>query len=217
MIYVQKSSVVPSSLAKQTSYSGEDVINQLNSNFHGKCYICEQKESITTYHVEHFVPHRNDVTLKYDWNNLFLSCGHCNSVKTARQFDDILNCSDVNHQVEKAIRHYCNPFPKEFAIFEVKIASKKANNTCDLLDKTFNGEHTGFKKLESANLRALLLKEMNDFSDAIEGYEEDEQEKEYYKKKIIQHIKSDSAFTAFKRWIIRDNQVLSSEFKKYLT
>lgn len=215
MIYVQKSSAIPSSLARQTSYSGADVTDQLNSDFHGKCYICEQKESITTYHVEHFVPHRDDVTLKYDWNNLFLSCGHCNSVKTARQFDDILNCSDATLQVEKAIRHYCNPFPKEFAIFEVKISSTKAINTRDLLDKTFNGEHTGFKKLESANLRALLLKEIKEFADALEGFEEDEEEKEYYKNKIIQHVKSDSAFTAFKRWIIQDNQALNEEFGQY--
>ncbi|MDK9694535.1 MAG: HNH endonuclease [Sulfurimonas sp.] len=216
MIYVQKNSSIPSSLARQTSYSGEDVTEQLNSDFHGKCYICEQKESITTYHVEHFVPHRGDVALKYDWNNLFLSCGHCNSVKTARQFDDILNCSDKSHQVEKSIRHYCNPFPREVAVFEVKIPSIKANNTRDLLDKTFNGEHTGFKKLESANLRALLLKEIEDFSDAIEGFEEDVDEKEYYKNKIIQHLNSNSAFTAFKRWIIRDNTKLIGEFGYFI-
>ncbi len=212
MIYVQKTSSIPSSLIRQTSYRESDVIEQLNSDFYGKCYICEQKESITTYHVEHFIPHRGDDTLKYDWNNLFLSCGHCNSVKTAKIFDDILNCNDSTHQVEEAIRHYCNPFPKEIAIFEVKISSVKANNTRDLLDKTFNGEHTGFKKLESANLRAMLLKEIKDFTDLFEGFEEDEDEKEYYRNKIIQHLKSDSAFTAFKRWIVRDDSTLMEEF-----
>ena len=216
MIYVLKNQSTPISLSNQKSYSNEDVISQLNNDFHGKCYICEQKESITTYHVEHFISHRGDVFLQYDWNNLFLSCGHCNSVKTARQFDDILNCSDETHQVEKAIRHYCNPFPKEVAIFEVKISSEKADNTCDLLSKTFNGEHTGFKKLESANLRALLLKEIKDFSDVIESFEEDEHEKEYYKNKLIKHLRSDSSFTAFKRWIIRDNVKLMEEFAQYI-
>ncbi len=215
MIYVQKSSAIPSSLARQTSYSGEDVTDQLNSDFHGKCYICEQKESIRTYNVEHFSPHRGDTFIKYDWNNLFLSCGHCNSVKTAKKFDDILNCSDATHHVEEAIRHYCNPFPKEFALFEVKIESTKASNTRDLLDKTFNGEHTGFKKLESANLRALLLQEIKEFSDFLEGFEEDEDEKEYYSNKIIQHLKNDTAFTAFKRWIIRDNLALNETFGSY--
>ena len=215
MIYVQKSASAPSSLAQQSSYSSQDVITQLNDDFHGKCYICEQ-QYITSYEVEHFIPHRNNNALKYDWNNLFLSCRHCNSVKTARVFDDILNCSDISHQVEKAIRHYCNPFPKEFAIFEVKIPSIKANNTRDLLDKTFNGEHTGFKKLESANLRALLLKEIKEFTDALEGFEDDECEKEYYKNKIIRHLNNDSAFTAFKRWIIRDNQALCEEFGQYI-
>lgn len=212
MISVQKNQIIPASLASQTSYREDDVINQLNSDFHGKCYICEQKESITTYHVEHFSPHRDDVFLKYDWNNLFLSCGHCNSVKTAKQFDSILNCTDTSHRVEEAIRHYCNPFPKEFALFEVKIESTEASNTRDLLDKTFNGEHTGFKKLESANLRALLLEEVKEFSDFLEGFEEDEDEKEYYRNKIIQHLKNDTAFTAFKRWIIRDNLALNEIF-----
>lgn len=215
MIYVQKSQSVPASLSRQTSYSGKDVIDQLNIDFHGKCYICEQ-QYITSYEVEHFVSYRGNNTLKYDWDNLFLSCRHCNSVKTARIFDDILNCSDATHRVEEAIRHYCNPFPKEFAVFEVKISSIKANNTRDLLDKTFNGGHTGFKKLESANLRALLLKEIKCFFDVIEGFEEDMDEKEYYKNKIIQHLKSDSAFTAFKRWIVRDNPELMKNFIEYI-
>lgn len=37
--------------------------------------------------------HKGNLDLKFDWDNLFLSCKHCNNTKGDR-FDNILNCMD---------------------------------------------------------------------------------------------------------------------------
>ena len=50
------------------SYNTEHVNQALREVFHGKCYICENKEA-TSYQIEHLIPHRGDKKLKYDWNN----------------------------------------------------------------------------------------------------------------------------------------------------
>ena len=62
--------------------------------FHGKCYICENKQ-ITFYQIEHLIPHRGDIDLKYDWNNLFLVCAHCNNTKRDK-FEPVLDCTKEN-------------------------------------------------------------------------------------------------------------------------
>ncbi len=86
------------------------------------------------------------------------------------------------------------------------------------MEKSFNGEHTPQKALESANLRSLLVKEIRVFQALLFDYDESEcsDNKEYYLRKIKFHLSKSSAFTAFKRWIIRDNPELLQEFSSYL-
>jgi len=64
------------------SYEKEDVVAQLKKDFHNKCYICEI-DKLQDPQVEHLRPHKNGKykDKKFDWNNLFWSCGHCNNVK----------------------------------------------------------------------------------------------------------------------------------------
>lgn len=73
------------------SYNTEHVNQALREVFHGKCYICENKEA-TSYQIEHLIPHRSDRKLKYDWNNLFWVCAHCNNIKSDK-YEPILNCT----------------------------------------------------------------------------------------------------------------------------
>ena len=47
-------------------------------------------------------------------------------------------------------------------------------------------------------------------------YINDSDSKEYFLIKIKGHLNSASNFTAFKRWIIRDNDILLKEFGQYL-
>ena len=75
----------------ESSYNIESVNQALKEIFHGKCYICENK-AVTSYQIEHLVPHRGDKTLKYDWKNLFWSCAHCNNIKSDK-YESIIDCT----------------------------------------------------------------------------------------------------------------------------
>ena len=70
------------------------MIERLKKDFHNKCYICEMKE-LQDPNVEHLLPHKNGKypERKFDWENLFWSCSHCNGVKNSGKYDDgILDC-----------------------------------------------------------------------------------------------------------------------------
>lgn len=88
MVKVERSFPAPVSLALEAqkangSYSKPDVVKQLKEDFHNKCYICELSD-LQDAQVEHLLPHLDGKypERKFDWNNLFWSCGHCNNVKT---------------------------------------------------------------------------------------------------------------------------------------
>ena len=220
MVYFEKSQPAPSSLGiekekKSGTYRTDETIKRINNDFYGKCYICGQKNP-TTINIEHFIPHKDNVDLKFDWNNLFYSCGHCNNVKLAKkEFDNILNCIILSDNVDRAIAYKFNPFPKEKPCFEVVIESKKALNTKELLDKVFNGEHTSLKLLEGSSLRDLLLKSIKEFQDLlIDYYKYDKND--MFLVKIKEHLSNRMEFTAFKRYIVRNNEVLNNEFIKYI-
>lgn len=90
MVKVERSFPAPASLALESqkangSYSMPDVVKQLKEDFHNKCYICELNE-LQDAQVEHLLPHLDGKypKRKFDWNNLFWSCGHCNNVKNQR-------------------------------------------------------------------------------------------------------------------------------------
>ena len=216
MIHLPKSQPAPSSLALKQSYREVDVLERLRKDFKNKCYICEENE-ITTLNVEHFIPHRNNIDLKFDWNNLFFACGHCNNTKLAKSdYDNILNCTNPKDDPENLIEYEMKPFPKE----KVNLKSvqgfesdKRVVNTIKLLDSIYNGT-TSLKMIESSNLRNKLLREIMDFQKYLLEYYQDitDEDRDICKKKIQTHLKSNSAFTAFKRWIIKNNSELKKDF-----
>ena len=99
MVKVVRSFPAPASLAEEAKkahgeYNKPDVIERLKKVFDNKCYICEMKE-LQDPNVEHLLPHKNGKYLerKFDWENLFWACGHCNSVKNNGKYDEgIVDC-----------------------------------------------------------------------------------------------------------------------------
>ena len=86
---------------------------------------------------------------------------------------------------------------------EDKIDTK---NTVALLHEVYYG-NTPQKKMEAANIRKLLRKELSDFKNLIREYDDaDEYDKEDLIYAIHREIEDKSAFTAFKRWILWDNK-----------
>ena len=221
MVNLEKSQPPPQCLEKEKEkvngdYKCGDVLERIKEDFNNKCYICEYKEP-PSINVEHFLPHRGDKDLKFDWNNLFWSCAHCNNTKSDR-FDNILNCTNPEHDVENWMKYEMKPLAGE----EVKITplneDEMVETTARLLMSVYNGT-TPLKVIESGNIRKVLLKELQDFQGQLLVYYEDnidDDERRYCQKKIKEHLKKSSAFTAFKRWIIKDNQSFKQDFEQYL-
>lgn len=219
MVNLTKSPDPPESLEKEKqktngSYRCADVLNQLRLDFLNKCYICEDKE-ITNLNVEHFKPHGEDKNLKFGWNNLFYSCPHCNNTKNLKpEFNNILNCTNPNHDVENWLKYKMEFFPKKVIITQLKNC-EIVINTVNLLDAVYNGG-TDLKKIEADNLKKKILKELREFEGLLVSYFEENlpaDDKEKTKTSIKRELSKFSAFTAFKRWIIKENNFLKKEFE----
>ena len=146
MIKVNRSYVAPLSLAKGT-YQVKDVQEQLLLDFGGKCYLCEchDLQSLVT---EHLMAHHGDKVLMLDWNNLFLSCSHCNSVKNQRKYEhDIIDC--CHEEPEKLLNQTVDETTGE-PLVEPIGDSLMAVNTANLLNDCFGKNNTPYRKAEAA-------------------------------------------------------------------
>ncbi len=226
MIHLPKSQPAPVSLATEKTkasgrYNCEDVLLQIQTDFKNKCYICESKEP-KAINVEHFVPHRGDIDKKFDWNNLFYCCSHCNNTKLDKpQYDDILNCTDMTHKVESQIHYKMDAFPE----CDVEIRPNVANpsqcilNTVALLNEIYTGTTTT-KKLEANNIRKDILQEIKYFQELLINYYNDEntpEEKQNIEYKIERSLRKSTPYTVFKWWIIWDHPKLKETFGQYIS
>lgn len=149
--------------------------------------------------------------LKFDWNNLFLACAHCNNIKRAN-YENILDCTKVDVDELIYFKKTGNFAWEENIEIKSLIKGEEVKQTVDLLNEVYEG-NTPQKKVESANIKKELREELIKFNRAInEYYESEDIEKEDTKYLIIKELKSSSPFAAFKRWIIRDNKDKLSEF-----
>lgn len=193
------------------NYNQPEVVDALKVVFNNKCYLCENKK-ITSYNIEHLKPHRNeDKNLKFSWKNLFLACAHCNNIKSDK-YENILDCTEI--EVDELISfRKIGSFAWEEQIEIVGINdTKEVKETVELLEKIYEG-NTSLKTMESLNIRKELREEIHDFINAINEYQEtDGEDKEDARLLVIKHLKSNSPFAAFKRWIVRDNSEMLSEF-----
>ncbi len=205
MIYIEKSQPGPGCLEEEKKKKNGDhncgnVLERLKKDFKDKCYICEQRK-LTNVQIDHFIPVKINKELKCDWNNLFYSCPNCNGIKHERT--GLLNCTKKSDKVDSAIRYLVHPM--SLAQIEISIVTKneKTENTQQLLYDVYFG-NTKHKKLESSNLRDLVVKEVQNFSDELLAFEKttSAEDKERYYQNIINHLNNSTAFTAFKRWII---------------
>lgn len=126
MINIKRSFPAPKVLEEEKNkkngeYNQKEVLDRLKNDFYNKCYICETKA--TTLNIEHLVSHKGNKDLKFDWQNLFLSCGHCNNVKL-NGYDDILDCT--KDDVENCISYRVEPLlPKARVKIEALNDDKK--------------------------------------------------------------------------------------------
>lgn len=157
------------------------------------------------------LPHENGKypERKFDWNNLFWSCGHCNKVKNQKKYaEGIINC--------------CVDDPEKVIIFRlrddnVEVFSKDVNNqkavlTATLVYEVFNLKNTGMRIYKSNMRLQELNKEMNILYDNIDAYKKNPNSK-VVERKLKALLRKESKFASFKRNYIREN---IKEFEKLL-
>lgn len=197
-----------------STYNTESVNKALREIFHGKCYICENKNA-TSYQIEHLVPHRGDDELKYDWNNLFWVCAHCNNTKNDK-YEPILDCTiePVDRLIAFRKKGYFGT--DETLEFEPLEDKEEIRNTVKLLKDVYYGT-TPQKKMEAKIIRRALRKTLADFKEYIREYQEaeDEGEREDIANLLKAELKESSAFTAFKRWLVWDHEMYA-DVEKYM-
>lgn len=218
MVKIERSFPAPKSLAQEAGkangkYDKSDVIERLKKDFHNKCYICEMKD-LQDPNVEHLLPHQNNKypERKFDWENLFWSCGHCNGIKKNSKYNDgIIDC--------------CKQDPEKYLNFKMEdnnviVNVKDLNNeiqkrTALLIQETFSLKNTGMRTYTSDERLKLLQKEMNILYRQLEKIHNTPNSK-ITKRMICSLLKRESAFAAFKRCYVREHIVEYPELQQYV-
>jgi uncharacterized protein (TIGR02646 family) len=231
MIHLPKSQPPPDCLAQEKqkasgTYRCDGVATQLKEDFKNKCYLCEQR-SPTSINIEHFIPHCGDRDRMFDWDNLFFCCAHCNNVKAAWQartsFTDLLNCTLAEDRVDEVMDYHLEvstalgTLSKEHVRINPLESNVRIQSTAQLLNEIFQGT-TEQKVIESANLREKLLEEVRKLTELMSKYlgAKSERLQQRRKDQILEHLQSDSSFTAFKRCLIRKHRIFSSFVRENL-
>lgn len=195
------------------TYNKPEVNDALTEMFYGKCYICEIKTT-SSYQIDHLVPHKGDIDLQFDWNNLFWSCAHCNNIKGAR-FDPILDCTKIDVDKKIAFRKQGYFGTEECLLFEPLDRNEDTLNTVALLNEVYYGS-TPQKKIEAAQMRKRLRVTLSRFKNLVRDYYDLESyEKDDVLTKIKIELSVGSEFVAFKRWLLWDNREQYKELIEY--
>lgn len=208
MVKVTRSYPAPESLAIEKAkssgrYDKPDVIERLKQDFNDKCYIYEMKW-LQDPVVEHLLPHKNGeyVDRKFDWDNLFWSCGHCNGVKNRKEYDvGIIDC--CKRDPEKLLMF--DLVEDDVLVCPLDECDKEAMLTAKLIYEVFNIQNTGMRIQKSRYRLQKLQAEMNSFYKLLEKYKKFSGNKRY-KAMIEASLRRESAFAAFKRAYIRKRQ-----------
>jgi hypothetical protein len=210
MFNVKRNEEAPASLAARKSYKDEDVLKALENAFHKKCYLCETKEP-HDINVEHFIAHQNDENLKYDWNNLYFSCGRCNNIKL-QYFNNLLDCCSPEQDVFRTIKLLPPRTPgARRLVVERQSEGARAIETEQLLEKIYNSEHTVNKAVTGSYLRKKINTQFILFNKwLIIYYAEDSLDNE--RVDALERIKvlmsNKSQYSAFIKWcVIEDDEL----------
>lgn len=140
-------------------------MRQLAEDFHEKCYLCEIDE-LQSIEAKHLYPHGGNRDLKFDWDNLFLSCAHCNSVKNQGKYHGvILDCCKVDP--ESVLNQQ---FLNDHVSVQPIADTKAAVMTAELLTECFEKRNTGIRVMECQTRINALRKTMNLLYKTLEQY-----------------------------------------------
>ena len=187
MIKIERAQTAPASLADRKSYKGSDVLEQLENDFHGKCYLCERNVG-ADFQVEHLRPKSGYPEKKYEWSNLFPACG-CNQRRLKWKGRSELNADgeetgfplggmldpaqdEIEQLLYQAARLGTSVIDTFVDFSPVDPNNKAAANTAEELSWIHNGSGTGhFKRLreELRNHLAYVYRLVGLYLDALKN------------------------------------------------
>ncbi len=211
MVKISKSEIPQGIVIKtEEDYRSEQVLLILQQDFLDKCYICEEK-SPTSINVEHFHSCKNHKHLKYDWENLFFACAHCNRIKGSC-YDHIIDCTKKDP--EKYIILKFNSYPESYVKILDRLNGAENGETRELLDKIYNGAGTPISACEAKNLKKRISRELKNFMECVENYhnENDLKLRTVYWENIKKMLSRESNFAGFKRSVVLQSEKLMQSF-----
>lgn len=216
MVKVERTPEPPASLAIEKakpngSYKKDDVVNQLFSDFCGKCYLCEMNE-LQSIEVEHLLPHHNGSNRDrmFDWNNLFLSCSHCNSVKNRTQYEsNVVDCCSVDPETI---------IQQEFLDGKVTVTPLSntaiAITTASLVKDCFELRNTAIRTKECQTKIRALQKTMTILYKELEKYQSDRTEQTVRTLRAM--LNRDYKFAGFTRTYVRNHIEAYPDLVQYI-
>jgi len=196
--------------------------DRLWEDFFGKCYLCEQ--DLGSSNIEHMIPHKGNDDLKTKWENLFLACVHCNSIK-GTEFGDILNCTEIDPEDIIEFSFDCNDF-RGLPVFKLKDENEehaiKGKQTVELLNKIFCEPNTDQRIKAAEKLCTDLLEEMLNFTELRIKYgrAKNDRFRENHLKSFEETLDRSAPFAAFKRSEVRkavvDDKGLIEKLKQFI-
>lgn len=216
MVKIKKSKLPPETVIRsEKDYRSGNVITILQKDFHNKCYLCEMKNA-TSINVEHLRPCKNNEELKYNWENLFYACGHCNKIKGS-QYEHMIDCT--KDDPERYIVLKFQSHPKKYV--EVLNGPEISENEeiRELLGKIYNGADTAISDIEAMNLKNGIAEEMAKFQEKIDTYfsESDPKLQMVCWNEIRTMLSRESNFAGFKRGMVLQNEELLQCFGELLS
>lgn len=211
MVKIQRTPIAPESLAAGKSYRKKDVWDQLYTDFHGKCYLCEKNE-LDSIEVEHLLPHHGGKypERKYDWHNLFYSCAHCNSVKNqARYEENIIDCCRT--EPEALIRQ---ELAGSVVCVTPLVDTPEAVNTAALIRDCFELRNTGSRYYECQTKAQALARTMKKLNDELGKYQKTKSGKSLRILRAM--LRREASFAGFTRTYVRNRIDRYPELEKFV-
>lgn len=199
------------------SYRHPEIVNVIKKDFYNRCYLCEANPQ--SINIEHLVPHCDDHELKFKWDNLFWSCGHCNNIKLAK-YDNILDCT-TQADIEDILIYQFDPFPTEnvhITIAPPHEEELQVKQTQELLQNIFNGTTT-LKSIESNGLRKLITTELIHLQGLLRDLDNENKSEEEIadiKLKLTSALSPKSLFASFKRSKVKSMPQLLAHIKAHI-
>mgnify|MGYP005992207689 CR=1 FL=1 len=219
MFNVTRSQPAPQSILDGiNNHNRPDILEALDTMFFSKCYICEVLDPQACA-VEHFDAANVN---RIDWGNLYFACHRCNSNFKNADYNNLIDPTDPNTDVFKAVHHKFPMTPnshveitKGFGIPD----SPSIRQSVELIHRVFNDDSTGNRKITRKMLRKKLFKILSKVFKEINIFSDEDslpQEKTNAEQRIIHYLRVEQEFSAFIRWMILDDLTLSEHFQQYI-